>query len=157
MRQYRKYTDEDLIRCAIEVKSLAGLLRKLNLIPAGGSYANIKRLLQKLNVDCSHWTGQGWSKDKQKKDWADYTKVARLKPHLIKLRGHTCERCGIVQWFDQPINLEVHHLDGDRTNNKLTNLQLVCPNCHSYTNHYRGRKVAVEGLEPPREFPPTSS
>jgi 5-methylcytosine-specific restriction endonuclease McrA len=33
----------------------------------------------------------------------------------------------------QPINLEVHHINGDRTNNELENLQLLCPNCHSYT------------------------
>jgi 5-methylcytosine-specific restriction endonuclease McrA len=40
----------------------------------------------------------------------------------------------------QPINLEVHHIDGDRTNNSLENLQLLCPNCHSYTTNFRKPK-----------------
>ena len=52
---------------------------------------------------------------------------------LIALRGRKCENCGIETWLGEPINLEVHHINGDRTNNSLENLKLLCPNCHSYT------------------------
>lgn len=141
MRKYREYTDDDIIKYSKEVFSLAGLMRKLNLIPCGGNYASIKRKIQKLNVDTSHWTGQGWNKDQQLKDWSQYTKVEQLKKHLIKEKGHRCEKCGNIEWFGQPIVLEVHHIDGNRTNNTFDNLQLLCPNCHSTTPNWRKQKI----------------
>lgn len=143
MKKYLEYTNEDVINYAKEVKSIAGLLKKLGLRVAGGNYSNMKRKLQKLNVDTSHWTGQGWSKDQQLKDWSDYTAVASSKPHLIKLRGHKCECCHNTTWLDDPIALEVHHIDGDRTNNNYNNLQLLCPNCHARTESYRRPKYIL--------------
>ena len=44
--------------------------------------------------------------------------------------------CQQTLWLDQPIHLELHHRDGDKSNNTLDNLQLLCPNCHSYTDNY---------------------
>lgn len=140
MKKYRNYTDEDVIKFAKEVNSIAGLLKSLNLVVAGGNYANMKRKLQKLNVDTSHWTGQAWSGNQQLKDWQNYSKVGHLKPHLIKLRGHQCEKCKNQIWLELPIPLEVHHIDGDRTNNKLENLELVCCNCHAQTDTWRKQK-----------------
>jgi hypothetical protein len=137
MRKYKNYTDIDIINFSKEVKSVAGLLRKLELKPIGGNYANIKRKLQLLKVDTSHWTGQGWNKNQQLKDWKDYSRGVNLKPHLIKERGHKCEECKNVKWLDELISLEVHHVDGNKTNNSIKNLQLLCPNCHSYTDNYR--------------------
>jgi predicted HNH restriction endonuclease len=40
-----------------------------------------------------------------------------------------------------PIPLELHHIDGDKTNNTLENFQLLCPNCHALTDSYRGKNV----------------
>ena len=138
-RKYREYTDEDVIKAAKEVKSIAGLLRKLNLVVAGGNYYNIQRIVQRLNIDTSHWKSHGWNKGNRLKDWSQYTRVVALKPHLIKERGHKCEKCSLTEWQDQDIPLEVHHLDGDRTNNELKNLQLLCCNCHATTDNWRGR------------------
>lgn len=59
-----------------------------------------------------------------------------LKDELIKLRGHQCEDCGLSTWKNQPIPLEAHHIDGDRCNNTLDNLRLLCPNCHTLTPNY---------------------
>ena len=146
MRKYREYTDEDIIKYAKEVKSIASLLNKLNLKPCGGNYANIKNNLQRLKVDTSHWTGQGWNKDQQLKEWGNYTKISQLKMHLIKFRGHKCESCGNTEWFNQPIKLEIHHIDGDRTNNNLENLQLLCPNCHSITPNWRKQKYINKNI-----------
>ena len=137
MRKYRAYSDEDVIKFAKEVKSIAGLLTKLDLKRAGGNYASIKRILQRLKVDCAHWTGQAWSKDCQLKDWSQYTRSINLKKHLIRLRGHRCEECTNEVWLKLPINLETHHIDGDKTNNEPENLKLLCPNCHSCTDSFR--------------------
>lgn len=132
--------DQDIIENAAKVTSMAGLLRALGLKEAGGNYANMRRKLQKLGIDTSHWTGSAWSKDKQVKDWSDYTNVVSLKKHLILLRGNKCECCKLETWLDRSIVLEVHHINGDRTNNALENLQLLCPNCHSFTDNWRRRK-----------------
>lgn len=59
-----------------------------------------------------------------------------LLPQLLQLRGRQCECCKLTTWLDQPINLQVHHIDGDKTNNCLDNLQLLCLNCHSYTDTF---------------------
>ena len=119
---------------------MAQLLSRLGLKKSGGNYANMKRKLQLLEIDCSHWTGQAWNKGERLKDWSQYTRGNRLKPHLIAERGNQCEQCLRKQWMGKEIMLEVHHLDSDRTNNKKNNLQLLCPNCHAYTEYWRGRK-----------------
>jgi hypothetical protein len=139
-RHYNKYTNKDIVTAIAEVKSMSGLLKKLGLKPAGGNFANMKAKLQYLQLSCSHWTGQAWNKNQQLKDWKDYKKVECLKLHLINLRGRACEICKLTHWQNVLISLEVHHKDGDRTHNELDNLQLLCPNCHSYTDHYRNRK-----------------
>ena len=59
-----------------------------------------------------------------------------LKKYLIPIRGNQCECCKNTTWLNQPITLQVHHIDGDKTNNELDNLQLLCPNCHSYTDNF---------------------
>lgn len=149
MRKYRNYTDNDVIEQSKQANSIATLLKRLNLRPVGGNYASMKRILQKLNVDTSHWSGSGWNAGKQLKNWKDYTRVQGLKKHLIKSKGNQCEECKNGLWLGQPIKLEVHHIDGDRTNNDLPNLQLLCPNCHSFTDNFRNKKVVRPvGVEP---------
>lgn len=65
--------------------------------------------------------------------------TCRTREFLIKTRGHQCEDCKNKEWKCQPINLTIHHIDGDATNNSTENLQLLCWNCHSMTSNY-GRK-----------------
>jgi hypothetical protein len=141
MRKYKEYSDDDVIKYSKEVFSIAQLLRKLNLKEAGGNYANIKKTLQKLQVDTSHWTGQAWSKNQQKKNWSEYSKIGHLKKHLIRKKSHQCECCSLTEWQKYPITLEVHHIDGDRTNNNYENLQLLCCNCHAMTDNWRNKKM----------------
>lgn len=138
--QYKNYTDEDVFEAVKECKSIAGVLKKLGLRLAGGNYNTIKNYLQKFNLNTEHWKGQGWNKDDRLKDWEDYKRIGRLKPHLIKERGHKCEKCQLTDWMGKPIPLELHHKDGNVTNNNLENLELICCNCHSQTDTWRKQK-----------------
>lgn len=145
---YKDYTDEDIIRISAEVTSMAQLLAKLGLRPAGGNYNNMRRTLQRLGLECDHWKGQGWNRGQRQKDWSDYSKLSSIKRHLIKERGHRCEHCGLTEWRGDHIPLEVDHVDGDRTNNDEKNLELVCPNCHALTPTWRGRNRNAKSVSP---------
>ena len=104
--------------------------------------------------------GGGWNRDKKmsesycekirtfkSKDVIDgnhsITRTSHLKHRLFKagLKTDRCENCGISEWLGEKINCQLHHLDGNKHNNDLENLQILCPNCHSLTDTYGGRNV----------------
>lgn len=64
---------------------------------------------------------------------------ATYKKVLIKDRGYRCECCGTSEWNGVPVPLQLHHKDGNHTNNKLDNLELLCANCHVLTENYGGK------------------
>lgn len=63
------------------------------------------------------------------------------KRYLIKTHGNKCMKCGWceINIFTKKIPIELNHIDGDPENNDLTNLELLCPNCHSLTSCYKSR------------------
>jgi len=63
------------------------------------------------------------------------------KRFLIKERGHRCECCSLTKWLGKKIPLELHHKDGNKKNNTKKNILLVCPNCHTFTDTYKGKNI----------------
>jgi len=131
-------------------RSIREVLQNLNIVPAGGNYQTIKNKISIHNIDTSHFGGQAWNKGKKigpKRSLEEYlsnTKTIqswKLKRRLLndKIFDHKCYNCNKIQWLNQPIPLELHHIDGDNQNNNLTNLTLLCPNCHALTDNYRGK------------------
>ena len=64
-----------------------------------------------------------------------------LKARLLSegLKENRCEACGITEWRGKPLNMELHHINGDGADNRLENLQFLCGNCHSQTDNWGGR------------------
>ena len=55
-----------------------------------------------------------------------------------------CEWCKNEKWNGSPIPLEVDHIDGNHVNNELSNLRILCPNCHAQTETYKGKNICQE-------------
>ena len=73
-------------------------------------------------------------------------KHPQFQTYKLKLRllngnflENKCSVCGLCEWQNKPLNVELDHIDGDRTNHKLKNLRMLCPNCHSQTDTYRSK------------------
>jgi hypothetical protein len=151
----RKYTDEQLAEAVRTSYSVRAVLEKIGLTPAGGNYESIKKRVGELGLDTSHFLGQAILKGQAHSygtralgDILVHRKLEntwRLRNRLLDegLKEHCCERCGRGEWLGESIPLELHHRDGDRTNNTLSNIELVCPNCHALTDNYRGSKKKV--------------
>lgn len=164
----RKYTDEQFTNAVRNNFSVRNVLKTLGLVPAGGSYKTFYANIKRLNLDISHFTGQGFLKGKSH-DWAPkmslekilvkdslYSTTSSLRERLIKenVLPNRCSICAINEWQGKPLSLHLDHIDGVNTNNLISNLRLLCPNCHSQTSTYCGRNkgknklVALVGLEP---------
>lgn len=68
--------------------------------------------------------------------------IPKLRRKLIEdgIKEEKCEMCGLGEWMGNKIVLELHHIDGNRFNNDLSNLQILCPNCHSLTPNHSKKK-----------------
>jgi hypothetical protein len=66
-----------------------------------------------------------------------------LKRRLIDagIKTRRCESCGLTEWQGIAVPLALHHVNGDRHDNRLENLQILCPNCHGLTDTWAGRNI----------------
>jgi hypothetical protein len=157
-----KYTKESLEPIVKECGSVRQVLKKLGLAEAGGNYENIKTRIKLFEIDTSHFHGMLWSKGKT---WSKQKDISSklvehstyssglprstflLKKQLLKLgyKEHVCEKCGGLEWLGEKIPLELHHVNGNKFDNRVENIQLLCPNCHSFTDNYRGKNMSARG------------
>ena len=147
--KWKSFSEEEIREIVLNSKNNAEVAEKLGYSKTGGSsFCAIKQMYEYYNIDTSHFLGQGWNKNNF--DYSRFQKGKVIKSAsaiyaIVALRGHKCENCQLSEWLGKPITLEVHHKDGNHQNNELENLQLLCPNCHSYTSTFtrKNSNVAV--------------
>ena len=109
---------------------------------------------QRRGKYCSN-TCQGEHKSRLRKEaWysGELTRVERstMRKYLAEDRGYHCEVCGISEWQNKKLTLQVDHINGDPGNDRPDNIRLICPNCHSQTpylgNGNKGRGRGSQGL-----------
>ncbi|MEM9955276.1 MAG: HNH endonuclease signature motif containing protein [Chloroflexota bacterium] len=62
-----------------------------------------------------------------------------IRAYLLRTREYECENCELSEWLEEPIPLEVDHIDGNPDHNTEENLRLLCPNCHALTDNFKAR------------------
>lgn len=135
-----KYSKDQILEAINDNNSMSQAAAEL-----GAAFSTFKRYAQKYGLYNTNQAGVGLRKPKKNlKDvfsGKEHLVTSQLKNRLI-LEGYKenrCESCGIEEWNGAPISLELDHISGDRSDNSLQNLRILCPNCHSQTPTYRGR------------------
>lgn len=154
MGRKRSWTKKRLQEAVGSSTSMRQVIGKLGLRPAGGNYYQLQKYIKELNINTSHFKGQAWNKGlrgigKPRIPTIDILvkgslfQSFKLKKRLFQegLKPKYCEICGWAKTTETGyLPLEVDHINGDRTDNRLENLRILCPNCHSLTFSYRYRR-----------------
>ncbi|MFD4575130.1 HNH endonuclease [Streptomyces sp. NPDC058417] len=155
-REGVKWTREVLASAVASSSNMCEVLRRLGVEVVGGQHTHISRRVKAYGIDTSHFSGATRTARQQENRRrrsaseilvADHSAHPRRTPsgrlkRAMRERGvpERCALCGTAPvWQGRPLPLEVDHIDGDWRNNRLENLRMLCPNCHSTTDGYRRR------------------
>jgi Zn finger protein HypA/HybF involved in hydrogenase expression len=140
------YTEQELMEAVKTSKSIRQIVIKLGINNAQ-HYAKIRNKIHAMNLDISHFThknhGFGYVQYDNDKMFSENSicRTGELKTRILKLNllNYSCSECNISDWRNKDITLELDHINGITTDNRLENLRFLCPNCHSQTPTYCGR------------------
>ncbi|EJT5937329.1 HNH endonuclease [Clostridium perfringens] len=129
------------------------IVKQLGYSPTSGSMAiKVKERIALENLDTSHFKGRQakssnnslYSLESILVKNSKYTNMYRLKKRLIeaKLLEYKCEICNNKgEWNGKPLTLQIDHINGIHSDNRIENLRFLCPNCHSQTETFSGKNM----------------
>jgi hypothetical protein len=153
----RSWSISQLKKAVKDSFSYRRVLNKLGLREAGGNYSQIKRYISEYKLNISHFKGKAWNTGMRGigKPLIPLEKIIvknsnfqsfKLKKRLFDqgLKPRFCEECGWKKISaDGRLPLELDHINGDSHDNRLQNLRILCPNCHSLKTTHRGRNIKI--------------
>lgn len=147
-----KFTKKEIEAYVKKSFTIADVCRLCGWQPRGDNYKIIKRYIKEYDIDISHFTGKRTNignrlnKHNEKNAYFYLHKNSYIQTNTLKrkifeegIKDYKCELCGISEWNGKKINLQLHHINGDNTDNSIENLQILCPNCHSQTDNFCGK------------------
>jgi hypothetical protein len=155
-----KYTKERLQAAIAKSQSMAEMMRNLGIEHiSGGLHSHLKRRISQLKLDTGHFLGQRWNRGdahvggpekleakdifvrNRRNGYREHTKYLRMALDEIG-RKRICVTCGVGEtWQGYPLVLEIDHRNGDPLDNRETNLEYRCPNCHSQIPNHSKRSL----------------
>lgn len=143
--------DTEFATLVMESTSAREIMIKAGWTVCGSAYSMVWKRIDRLSLDTSHFLGRGHSAGKKahnRRDIREYLikDCYSISSHMLKLRlikegikEHRCERCNLTEWEGQPIPITLDHINGDHHDNTLSNLRILCPNCHHQTSTFGAR------------------
>ena len=154
-----KYQKDNLTEIVKNSKSVSDVINKLGLRTAGGNFKTIKNYIEIYKIDITHFETDELRivklKELSKENKIDLNLIlvenstynrTSFKKRLIqeKILEYKCEKClNIGKWIGENITLQLDHKNGIFNDNRIENLRFLCPNCHSQTETYAGKKNKV--------------
>jgi hypothetical protein len=160
-RARRQWTDQQLADVVRTSSTVAEVARRLGYQPSGGVHRLLRHHMARLDLSTEHFAGQSWSKGKSVARRAQrplteilvrgstYANNGALRKRLMRegLKPRHCELCQLDEWHGHRLPLELDHINGEPTDNRLENLRILCPNCHAVTDTWRrSRRAGVAQL-----------
>ncbi|MBL8122396.1 HNH endonuclease [Candidatus Saccharibacteria bacterium] len=153
----RSWDDDQLRKAVAESLSFRAVLLRLQLVPAGGNYTQVRSRIKKLDLDTTHFTGKRWNvgmsyhtstRPMLSSLLTENSSVQsyKLKKRLFEegVKEAECELCGWAEVSsDGRVPVELDHINGVHSDNRLENLRILCPNCHSLQPTHRGKNKRV--------------
>lgn len=153
----RSFTKEELQKLADKSSSISNLLRSVGLQPKGDNRKTLNKIIEELDIDLTKLiknrkdlyleVNKRLAKDFAYSDKQVFVKNSNygrvhLKERIIdnKIIDYKCRKCGNNgKWQGEKLSLQLEHKNGISNDNRLENLEFLCPNCHSQTSHYAGK------------------
>ena len=153
----RRWTRNSVSAAVNNSRSYTDALIALGVKHRSGNFSTLKRKISEYGLSVSHFN-QAYSTAAKKKLNGSNTKIplseildgkhptfstGHLRKRLVVegIKSEVCERCGIASWNNEPITIELDHINGISNDHRLCNLRMLCPNCHSQTPSYKGRNI----------------
>ena len=152
MKHNNKWNEETLRAIVLTSNSKGEILAKIGIPHSGGNYQSLNARLQKWSISTDHFMGQGWSKGKVfREKWKSTDMLlindslrssAYIRKRILRdgLKENKCEICGQGEiWNGNQLTLQLDHINGIHSDNRIENLRILCPNCHTQTPTHSGK------------------